>query len=48
MPMSSGIQKFKLKHVIKGNFTKRVKDFGKFVNHGMQVPGYTVDGIEKE
>ena len=41
---SSG-KDFSYNHVIKGKFIKEVKDFGKFVNHGMQVLGYTVDGI---
>lgn len=36
---------FSYNHVIKGKFIKEVKDFGKFVNHGMQVMGCTVDGI---
>lgn len=36
---------FSYNHLIKGKFIKEVRDFGKFVNHRMQVLVCTVDGI---
>lgn len=48
MSTSRGIQRFQLKCLIKGKFMKEVKDFGKFVNHKLQVPGCTVDGVGEE